>query len=141
MNAPSPDAKDSARPPEGSVTSRWGWVIAVVGLVLVLATVGYLVRDAVFGSKTAPAPVASVKSVQSQGGRFLVEVQVHNAGHSTAAGLRLVGRLRQGATVVEEAETAFDYLPAGSTRRAGLFFAHDPAGYQLELGAESYQEP
>ena len=39
---------------------------------------------------------------------------------------------------VNDADAAERQCPES---RAGLFFAHDPAGYQLELGAESYQEP
>lgn len=141
MNAPSPGNQDTGPQPEGTVTSRWEWVLAAVGLLLVLATVGYLVHDALFASSAPPAPVARVYRVQAQDGQYLVEIEVHNAGQATAASLSVVGRLRQGSGVVEEARTEFDYLPAGSTRRAGLFFRHDPGRYQLELGAESYQEP
>ena len=125
---------------EGS-TSPWEWVAAGVGLLLVAGTLAFLIAHALQDTRTPPDPLASVVHVQPQDGRYLVRVRVFNRGALPAARLRLVATLREGQRTVEEVETEFEHVPAGSVREAGVFFVHDPAGLQLELSARSYEQP
>lgn len=116
------------------------WLVAAVGLLLLLASVGYLLFDGNDGSRP-PAPVIRMLEIQPQPGRFLVRVQAVNESRTTAAAVRVEGTLRRGSEVVERSELEFDYLPGRSTREGGMFFATDPRGLQLELAARSYRAP
>jgi uncharacterized protein (TIGR02588 family) len=129
------DAREEAPP-------FWEWVVAGVGLLLLLASLAYLGWHALQGPQSPPAPRIELLGVdaQPQGG-FLVRLRVRNAGGQTAAGLAVSGELKQGEQTLEQSETELDYLPGGSSREAGLFFTRDPRGGQLELSAKGYQKP
>jgi uncharacterized protein (TIGR02588 family) len=127
--------------PDDQAPSFWEWVLAGAGLLLLVASVGYLLYYQWSSSDAPPDPAIEVIAVHQQQGRFLVRVRVHNRSHRTAADLRVSGELRQGATVVERSETEFPYLAAESSHEGGLFFTHDPRTLRLELAAESYQVP
>lgn len=126
---------------EGEGPSGWEWAVAALGLVLVLATIGYLVVDAVSGASSPPDPAVTVVAVQPQGQRFLVRIRVANLGGAPAAGLTVEGKLLKGSEVVEQAQVEIQYLPGHSSQQAGLFFDHDPKALELRLGARSYTEP
>jgi uncharacterized protein (TIGR02588 family) len=111
-----------------------------VGLVLLLATLGYLLYDGNGGSQP-PAPVLRVVGIEAQQGRFLVRVQAVNESRATAAALRVDGTVSRGGEVLERSELEFDYLPGRSTREGGMFFTRDPRSLQLELAARSYRAP
>lgn len=119
----------------------WEWAIAAVGALLVAGTLAFLLVRSFGEGELPPVPQLSVLDVQPQDARYLVRVRVHNRGQRAAANLRVTGVLRDGARVVEEAETEFQYVAGGSTREAGLFFAADPRRLLIELSARSYQEP
>lgn len=119
----------------------WEWVVAGLGLALVLACLGYLTLQAMAGPPTPPDPRIEVVAVHAQGSRFLVVLRVANHGKATAEGLRIAGELKQGDAVLERSEAEFQFLPGESTRQAGLFFRRDPRRFTLELQAVSYQEP
>lgn len=116
------------------------WLVAAMGLIVLLASVGYLLYDG-NGAPQPPAPVIRMLEIQPQQGRFLVRVQAMNESRATAAALRVEGTLKRGNEVVERSELEFDYLPGRSTREGGLFFRTDPRGLQLELAARSYRAP
>ena len=119
----------------------WEWVVAGVGLVLLLASLGYFSYAAVGRRGDQPAPVVAVLGVQQQGGRFVVLVRVSNRGRTTAAEVKVSGFLKRGSEVVEESETQFQYLPGESSREGGLFFSRNPRDFELELVPRSYQKP
>lgn len=127
--------------PDDQAPSFWEWVLAGVGLLLLVASVGYLLYYQWSSSDAPPDPAIEVIAVHRQQGRFLVRVRVTNRSHTTAADLRVTGELRQGDAVVERSETEFPYLAAESSHEGGLFFTHDPRTLRLELGVESYQVP
>lgn len=127
--------------PHEAPPSPWEWLAAAIGLVLLVASVGYLVYDALAGDGQPPAPAVRASSIEQHGERFLVRVQVANESRATAADLRVEGELRRGAEVVERSETQFAFLPGRSVREGGLFFRHDPRTVELVLSARSYQKP
>jgi uncharacterized protein (TIGR02588 family) len=145
MHDPTPNAEaerehrddDLREPPP----SPWEWACAFIGLVLLLASVGYLLHDAFTGQEGVPAPLVRLLDVQQQDGRYLARVQVFNQGRATAAALRVQGELRRGSEVVESSELEFQHVPGKSTREGGLFFVQDPRALQLQLSARSYQKP
>lgn len=138
---------DPARAQEQPATAKegpppfWQWATAALGLVLVLACLGYLLLQALAAPPTPPDPVVEVVSVRQQGARYLVLVRVRNRGQATAEALKVAGELKQGEAVLERSETEFQFLPGDSMREAGLFFSRDPRQLQLELRPESYQAP
>ncbi|MDB5751488.1 MAG: hypothetical protein JWP65_1909 [Ramlibacter sp.] len=137
------DHDDAAAPGPGQQGPPpfWEWMVAGLGLLLVLACLGYLVVQALAGPPTPPDPKIDVVAVHAQGGRFLVELRVTNSGRATAEALKIGGDLKQGDTVLEHSETEFQFLPGESSRQAGLFFVRDPRRFTLELQAVSYQAP
>lgn len=120
----------------------WHWTAAALGLLLVVATVAFLVRDGVV-RRRAPHPVleVTVDTVAAAPGGHVVRVRVRNRGGGTAASVRVVGELRDAQGVVEEAETSVDYVPPTSVRDAGLMFARDPRGLRLVVRPTGYDVP
>lgn len=119
----------------------WEWVSAGIGLLLLAASIGYMLYDARTGEGTPPLPVVEVTGVEPQGQRFIVRFQVRNEGRATAAALRVAGELRRGDTLVENSEVEFDYLPGLSSRGAAMLFERDPRTLQLVLSPRSWREP
>lgn len=133
-----------ARPQAGSREAAppfWEWVVAAAGLLLVLASIGVLAYHAWTGGSDRPQPQVQVVAIEQQPAGWLVAIRVRNRTQATAAALRLTGRLRQGADVVEESELELQYLPGGSSRDGGLFFSRDPRLHRLEWAFQSYEQP
>jgi uncharacterized protein (TIGR02588 family) len=119
----------------------WEWIAAAIGLVLLLAGMGYLLADHWQGDSAPPAPTVQVSGIEQQAGRWLVRVRVTNASRGTAAALRVEGELKRGQEVVERSEVEFEFVPGRSSREGGLFFTRDPRALQLQLEPKSYQQP
>lgn len=134
---PPPDQDDTAGEPPPPLSE---WIVAGIGLALLVASVGYLLYDS-NGEAQPPAPVLRMLSIEPSQGRFLVRVQARNESRTTAAALRVEGTLRRGGELVERSELEFDYLPGRSSREGGLFFSADPRGLQLDLAARSFRAP
>jgi len=132
---------DDGTPQAEAPPTAWEWLAAAIGLALLLASMGYLLWDHRRGDSAPPAPQVQVTGVEQQAGRFLVRLRVTNASHGAAAALRVEGQLKRGAELVERGEMEFDFLPGGSSREGGLFFANDPRVLQLEVRPSSYQKP
>ena len=120
---------------------RSEWIVAGIGLVIVLAVLGVLTYEAAVGGESPPSIVNQVVAVMPATGGYLVQVEVRNQGGETTAGLTLEGTLKQGEKDVETSEATLDYVPGHSVREAGLFFTQNPRLYQLELRSLGYQEP
>jgi uncharacterized protein (TIGR02588 family) len=117
------------------------WVVAIVGALLVLASIGYMTYEAIFGLKSPPDVTVQVTGVQPVQSGYLVEVQAQNIGGSTAAAVVVEGVLKQGEETVETSQASIDYVPSQSQRGAGLFFSYNPADFDLSVRAMGYQEP
>lgn len=121
-------------------TSVLEWIVAALGLVLVLASVGVMIADA-RQDRTPPDVVVRPDTVHAfAGGGFLVRFTARNRGRETAAEVSIVGELRDSAGV-ERSGVIVDYLPGDSERRGGLFFVRDPRAGALRIRAEGYREP
>lgn len=134
------DASDGAD--ERLQTSLWEWLVALVGLCLVAATVAYLLYLSVGDADAPPAVELRVHSVLADRGVYLVRISAFNQGNATAAQLTVSGELTHNrGKKLETSRTTFDYLPAKSRREGGLYFSHDPRAHHLRLRAEGYQNP
>jgi uncharacterized protein (TIGR02588 family) len=125
----------------GEAPPFWEWVAAAIGLLLVLACMGYLGLQALRGDAGTPDPVVELVEVREQGGQFLARVRVSNRSRGTAEALVIAGELRQDGQVLERSEMEFEFLPGVSAREGGLFFRHDPRRGELRLAPVSYRAP
>ena len=118
--------------------SIWEWVAAALSAGMVLTAAGALVVHG-WRERTPPDLRVSVESVEQVRSGSLVRFHVLNEGGRTAAGVRIRGVLS--AAGQEESEAVLDYVPGGSFRRGGLFFAGDPRQGHLSVRALGYREP
>lgn len=133
------DAAASARQEEAP--PFWEWVVAGVGLVLLLAALAFLGYEASVSDDGPPAPAVQVLGVDRQPAGYVVRLRVRNEARATAANLRVAGVLTQGEREVERSDTEFQFVPGRSEREGGLFFRNDPAAFRLQVRPESYQKP
>ena len=110
-------------------------------MLLVAAVVAVLVFEAVSGDKSPPDVKLAVQTIVPLRNGHLVKVRAENEGGQPAARVAIVAELVQDAQVIETGETQFEYLPAHSTREAGVFFTRDPRRGELRLRARGYEEP
>ena len=121
--------------------SPFEWVVAALGLLLVLATVGFVVLDAIRTDAGPPRLTVRADSVVSLGDAgWLVPFTARNDAHVTAAGVTIVGELHDAAGV-ETSRTELDYVPGRSERQGGLLFRRDPRQGVVRVRAEGYQDP
>ena len=133
--------------PEGQETPFWEQVAGFIGLLLVLAVVGFLVYEGI-QPRTEAELMAEVKSITEQPGGYLVEFELSNHGRTTAAAVIVEGALYD--TVpsgepleqpLETAEMNFDYVPDRSDRTGSFVFEHDPRQYELHLQVKGFMDP
>ena len=114
------------------------WFAAGLGALVTLALLGFIAWKAVTATPAAPATVVlRAESVRGTAGGYLVEVTAHNPTDSTAAAVRIEGRLGGG----ETSEATIDYVPGRSERKAALLFTEDPRRHGLSLRATGYEKP
>lgn len=119
----------------------WMWGIGLLGLVLVLGSIGLALYEAAVGDSSPPDVTVELEEILPVQNGFLVEFRVINEGGTTAAGLTVEGELRNGTEIVETSDTTIEYVPSHSERAGGLFFTLDPRQYDLQLRATGYETP
>ena len=118
------------------------WIAAGLGAAIALAILVLIGIEAFRADGSGPPRLdARALSVSGGAGRYLVEIEVRNSGHQTAAGVTVEGELKQASGAVETSTTTLTYVPGGSERRAGLIFTEDPRTSQLQIRATGYEEP
>ncbi len=101
---------------------------------------GLILYDA-FDEDTLPQLKAQAGPITLVNGRYLVQIIVRNHGGSSAAAVNVQGTLKRDGKTIERSSTTFDYVPAHSNAKGGLFFTQDPRAYELQLEAKAYMEP
>ncbi len=122
-------------------TPVWEWLVAAVGLILVIGSIGLTLYRAVIEKTTPPILEFSVDSIQPTANGYLVKFQVRNTGNQTAAALTIEGELKNGEESAETSTATLAYAPANSVRRGGLFFTKNPQNVDLQIRATGYEEP
>jgi uncharacterized protein (TIGR02588 family) len=115
------------------------WVIAAIGLVLVVVCLAFLSYRGLTHAPGPPDVEVRTIAVRRVGDRYHVRFRAENRGDS-AAEVVIRGELAAGGER-EMREALIELFPAGSSREGGLFFVEDPARGQLVLHAVSYQDP
>ena len=122
--------------------SRWEWLTAGIGLLLVLSAIGYMAYEAVTGDELPPSITVAADSVTTAGGVHQVHFTARNGGDLAGAAVVVEGRLAGAAGGEEEtSEATLDYVPGRSERNGGLFFSSDPRAGRLELRVLGYSAP
>lgn len=118
------------------------WIVAGLGLAMVLGVFAFLMVEVLTRSSSAP-PLLRVEPVSlvTAGGQFVVEVEVSNSSGQTGAGVHIEGSLKQGGEEIETSSATIDYVPGNAQRRAGLNFTRDPRRHQAEFRVIGYQRP
>ena len=122
-------------------TSPWEWVVAAASTLVVAGMIGFMLYEGIAKPSTPAAITVRAAAPERAGGGWRVEVTARNDGRSTAAALRVAGELMEGDSTVESSEVTIDYVPAGSKRRAVLWFSRDPARYRLDVRPTGPDEP
>jgi uncharacterized protein (TIGR02588 family) len=121
--------------------NRLEWTVFGIGLVLVLATLGFLARESVVGRGEPPDVVVRLGEPRRSQSGWLVPVEVTNSGGSTAEDVRVPILLELAGGRKEEAELGIAFLARGSTRNAWVSFRNDPRRGTLTLGALAFEVP
>jgi uncharacterized protein (TIGR02588 family) len=134
------DTPKPERTKQPNQESVWEWIVAGIGAMLVLLTLGVLLYDAL-QPKSPPTISVQMQSIQSLESGYLVEFQATNRGGHGAAGVTIQGELLNQDQAVETSDTTLSYIAAGSHRSGGLYFKQDPRRFQLELRALGFEAP
>lgn len=127
---------------KGQTATKWEWLAAALGAVVILATVGYLVHEAVTDAGMGtPDLIVEVDSVAPRQSGWEVSIEARNVGSATAASVRIVGELRSDTGLVETSEATFDYVPEASSRTGAPIFTRNPAGLRLDVRPTGYERP
>jgi len=122
-------------------TPVWEWIIAAVGLILVVAALGTTLYRAVTEESTPPILEINIEAVHAANNGYLVEFRIKNTGNQTAAALTIEGELKRGEESVETSTATLTYAPANSQREGGLFFTKNPNEFELKIRALGYEKP
>lgn len=117
------------------------WTVFAIGLALVLATLGFLVRESLVTDDGPPEVVARLGAPRPSRGGYLVPVEVSNAGQATAEDVRVPVLLNLPDGAREEAELGIAFLPRGSVRNGWVTFGADPARGSLTVGPIAFEVP
>ncbi|WP_188261541.1 hypothetical protein [Azospirillum tabaci] len=132
----------ASRDEDGSASvSRLAWISSGLGLLLFLGSVGVLGYEGITRGNGPPVITAMVEEVVPAGPRWLAHIRVTNDGGKTGAKVQVEGQLMAGDEALETSVAEFDYVPAGSEQKGGLFFDRDPRAHDVRLRVLGYVEP
>lgn len=131
---------------EGRVTAPfWEKAAGALGLGLVLLIIGYLTFEAL-SPQLPPDILVRQEAVTRTNQGFLVQIRATNVGDQAAASVVVEAILQTpdaapDAEPVESGEVTFNFVPAGSSRRAGIVFTRNPDEYALDFQVKSFVNP
>ena len=135
-----PEEQAGDQQPTRQAPAALEWVASGVALLLVVATLGYLVWHAAQPARPVTLTV-SPGPLERRLERYYQQVEVRNLGSESAGQVMLRGTLRRDGRVIEETTGQLDGVPADSARSTTLVFREDPASATLNLDIGSYGEP
>lgn len=116
------------------------WTVFGLGLILVLATLVYLVREAATRGSSPPELVVDLGAPRQAAEGFQLPVTVVNRGERVAEDVSVTISLTAG-TEREEAVLTIAFLPQQSKREGWVTFRRDPSGGDLKVGPVGYASP
>jgi len=135
------DAGGSSRQGKESEIPIWEWMVAALGLLLVLASMGFMLHRALLGDESAPEFSFHIDSVSPRRDGFLLFFGAENNGGTIASSVLVEGELDVGSGAPERSTVTLDFVSSHSLRSGGLFFRSDPRRFPVRLRAVSYANP
>ena len=117
------------------------WVTGTVSTLLVILLIGWMAREAMTVDKEPPQLSISVDRIEAVSGLYRVDIRLQNSAGTSAAAVRIAGKLTRPDQSVEEAEVTFDYAPAQSSTKGALYFNSDPRSGTLAIAPSGFTEP
>lgn len=122
-------------------TSILEWIVAVIGLILVVGTIGFMMYKAFTSKDTPPNFTTKIERIETVNSGYVVIFNLINNGEQTASGVNVEGELKNGGESLEKSGVTFDYAPSASETEGGLFFKNNPNQFQIEIHAKGYAKP
>lgn len=116
------------------------WTVFGVGLILVVATLAYLVREAATTGSSPPGLVVQLGVPRQVKAGFQVPVTVVNQGDRTAENVSVTITLTAKAES-EEASLTIALLPRQSRRQGWVTFRRNPRDGTLQVGSVGFASP
>ncbi|HJU65463.1 MAG TPA: hypothetical protein VJ596_07285 [Gemmatimonadaceae bacterium] len=118
------------------------WSVFAGSLVLVLATIGYLVAESIARPPSPPEIRATIGTVRATDAGFLLPVTVRNTGGQTAENVVIEVLVETSGELVERAELSFAFLPRGATREGWVVLRRDPrSAASVTARAKGFETP
>jgi uncharacterized protein (TIGR02588 family) len=117
------------------------WTVFAVGLVLVLATLGFLIRESLVSGDGPPEILARLGEPRPAQSGHLVPIEVTNVGLATAEDVSVPVFLDLPDGEREEAQLAIAFLPRDSRREGWVHFRSDPRRGEVSLGPIAFEVP
>lgn len=102
------------------------WIVFGLSAVLIVAVVGYLVRDGMRDADRPPDIRVTLGRAQESAHGFIVPVSVTNLGDQTAQAVELEVRCRDGGGE-QTAALTYDFIASGEVRKGWVGFLGGPS--------------
>lgn len=101
------------------------WAVFVLSALMIVAVIGYLVKDGLQDADRPPDIRVTVGKAEKSAHGFIVPVSVTNLGDQTAQAVELEVRCQSGKDE-QTASLTYDFLASGEVRRGWAGFSGDP---------------
>jgi uncharacterized protein (TIGR02588 family) len=118
------------------------WIAAGIGLLLTIAMIGVIGREALSGeSEQVPKITVTATSLSPAAPGYVLAFDASNKTGGAAAAVEIEATLKDGHTIVETSKATLDYVPGYGKASGGVVFANDPGRHKLEIRALGFQIP
>jgi uncharacterized protein (TIGR02588 family) len=117
------------------------WLMAALGLVAAIGSIGYLTWEGVQGDERSPILTVSARGVTATPRGYIVDVEVINQSRATASSVQVEGALPAVAGPEEVVALTFDYVAGKGRREGSMTFLRDPRGQALRLQVKGQIAP
>ena len=108
-------------------TSPWEHAVAALGVVVVVAAVGFMLYQALSErGKPVPRVTIQVDTVAPYSAGHVVQIIARNEGGATATNVLIEGALRADTGLVEKSQTTVDFVPAWLAAEGGPLLHEGP---------------
>jgi len=118
------------------------WIASGIGLLLTIAMIGIIGREALSGESEQVATITVTATSFSQAATgYVLAFDASNKTGGAAAAVEIEATLKDGHTIVETGKATLDYVPGYGRASGGVVFTNDPSLRKLEIRAVGFQIP
>jgi uncharacterized protein (TIGR02588 family) len=121
--------------------NRREWIVFAASLMLVAATFGYLIREAITTRESAPDVVVTLGEPRTGTGGFMVPLVATNRGGQIAEDVQITVTLDLPGGATHESSLLFPFVPRESNRQGWVMFPADPRSGTLRVSGLAFQSP